>query len=134
MTTLEHKKDSGFVALITAIILSFILILVTTTLSQSSFLTRSILLDSEYKERSAALAEACVDVAKLKLANNSGYSVINYDVAVGSGSCRIDAVVNQTPPNYHTIRTSASSTMEAVTKLEIILEASDLSIYSWEEI
>ena len=71
---LKGKKESGFVALITAIILSFILIIVTTTLNQTSFFTRSILLDSEYKERGAALAEACVDVARLKLANDPLYS------------------------------------------------------------
>ena len=75
----------GFVALITAIILSLILIVITVTLNQSGFFTRSILVDSENKERSVGLAEACVDVAILRLANDPTYAGGAPSVNVGTG-------------------------------------------------
>src|SRR3989344_619469 len=92
MVLKKHQKDSGFVALITAIILSVILLVVTITLSQTSFLTRSILLDSEFKERSTALAEACVDVAILRISMTPGYSATNEDVSIGTETCTIVSV------------------------------------------
>src|SRR3989344_1070246 len=51
-------SNGGFVALITAIILSVILITVTVALNRIGFLTRSEISDAEYKNRSSALAEA----------------------------------------------------------------------------
>ena len=122
----KDKKD-GFVALITAIILSAILLIVTTTLNQTSFFTRSILLDSEYKERSAALAEACVDVARLKLANNPTYPGNEPSIPVGSELCEIKPISGNTIEAKGIYR-------ESVTNLRVIFNPSDISIVSWEEI
>jgi len=128
MTQLRHKKDSGFVALITAIILTAILLIVTITLNQTSFFTRGILLDSEYKERSAALAEACFDIARLKIANDSTYPGGELAIPIGSGFCDVISV------SSNIIRTRATSS-ESVTNLEIeVGPPPDLPIVSWEEI
>jgi len=137
MTTLEHKKDSGFVALITAIILSFILILVTTTLSQNSFLTRSILLDSEYKERSVALAEACFDIARLKLANNRDYILVTPDdtnISVGGNICSIYSLSPNILPRSFPITIRTQGVINDIyTNLEVEIN-SDYDIISWTEV
>src|SRR3989344_8321294 len=71
---LNTKSNKGFVALISAIIISVILLLIATNLSLTGFYSRSNILDGELKEISSGYAEACVDTALLKLANDSGYT------------------------------------------------------------
>jgi hypothetical protein len=120
------QKEKGFVALVTAIILTAILLIVTISLNQISFFTRGILLDSEYKERSAAFAEACVDVARLKLANDPTY-LGDESIDIGVESCKIR------PISSNTIETTATSS-ESVTNLRVEIDPSDISIVSWDEV
>ncbi len=133
----KNKNEEGFVALITAIILSLILISITVTLNQSGYLTRSSLLDTEYKERSTALAEACANVALLKLANDPTYQVASpQQISVGTDSCWIHSVVTGT---QDTIKASATFQDTAAgkgvsTNLIIVVNASDLSVQSWNEV
>ena len=125
------KKPEGFIALITAIALSLILLVVTVTLNQSGFLTRSTLLDAEYKERSSALAEACIDTALLKLANDPSYLGPDLNIAVGSSdTCDIRPVI--TTGSQKTIQTRAIF-QEAETNLEVVVDT-NLSIISWNEL
>ena len=134
-------RKNGFIALITAIVLSVILLTVAVALNQIGFLTRSEVLDSEYKNRSFALAEACVDTALLKLAGNPSYSGGEPSIAVGSDACAIGVVSQNTPSaGQTTINTSAVfpatsvTSQNAVTRLQIIVNSSDLSLISWDEV
>ena len=123
-----NRKQDGFIALLTAILLSLILIIITTTLNQTSFFTRSMLLDAEYKERSAALAEACVDIARLKIANDPTYPGNESSISIGSDICQIRPIIS------NTIETRATSS-ESVTNLRVVISPyPNLSIVSWEEI
>lgn len=133
----EPRK--GFVALITAIVLSVILMTVTVSLNQVGFLARSEVLDSEYKDRSSALAEACVDTALLKLANDPAYTVTTpTSVTVGSDTCSIDSV--GTVGTQIAINTSAVfplpsiTSQGAFTRLQIVVNSSDLTVVSWNEV
>ena len=123
---ISKNRDKGFIALITAIAISLILLVITVTLNQSGFLTRSTLLDSEYKERSSALAEACVDVALLKLVNDPSY-LGSETITIGSDSCDIR------PITLPTIETRAVF-QQAATNLEVVIDPSDLSVVSWNEV
>lgn len=135
MSLRKSNSNGGFVALMTAIILIAILLIVTITLNQTSFFTRGILLDSEYKERSSALAEACVDVARLKLANNILYKPINEIVPIGDRECVIRSITDHPTAGQKIIETRATSS-ESVTNLKVTVEpqVEDIKIVSWEEI
>ena len=126
----ENKKENGFIALMTAIVLSFILMITAVALNQTSFFARSEILDAEYKNRSSALAEACVDTALLKLAVNPGYAGPDPDIPVGSDTCDIRPVI--TTGSQKIIQTRAEF-QEAATNLEVKVDASDLSVVSWNE-
>lgn len=127
------NNEKGFVALMAAIVISLILITLTVTLNQSGFFTRSALLDAEYKERSAALAEACADTALLKLAGNPSYSG-NEIIPIGTDICKIRPTKLDVPvAGQNTIETRAVFN-EATTNLKIIADASDFSIVSWNEL
>ncbi len=130
---LQQNKRKGFVALITAIVLSLVLIVVTVTLNRSSFLTRSAILEAEYKEMSSALAEACADIALLKLAVSSTYT--NDEVIdVNENQCLIKPILDNSPiSGQKTIETRAIY-KESVTNLRIVVNASDISVVLWSEV
>ncbi len=67
-------RERGFIALISVIIISAILLTLIYTLNASSFFARIDTLTSEYKRTSLGSAEACVNAAMLKIAQNSSYS------------------------------------------------------------
>ena len=124
------KKQSGFIALIATVVISSMLVATAFTLSMTSFFARSTLLESEYKERSIALAEACVDTALLKRANDSSYSG-SETIPVGTDSCSIFPIVSVS--GQITIKTKAIF-RNSVTNMQVVANDSDLSIASWGEV
>ena len=124
-------KSKGFIALISTIIISAILLLVATSLSSASFYNRSNILDAELKERSFALAEGCVDAAVLKLAKNFNYSPASggETVDIGADTCTIQSVEASSAGKIIKTR---SEYRNFVTNLEVEVD-SDLSITRFEE-
>ena len=126
----KKKNRNGFTALMATIIISVILFLIASTLSMTGFAGRLNILDSEYKERSVALSEACVDVALLKLAGDQTYTG-NVSVPVGLDTCNIQSI----DPNINPIIIKTKATFQkAVTNLEVKVSKSDLSVVSWQEV
>ena len=124
------SKNSGFIALMSAIIISAILLLMVTSLGLTGFYGRYNILDSELKEYSSALAEACVDTVLLMLANDSGYTGGDTITVSGTDTCTIDStspsdprvfIVHSNPSNYYT-------------KLRITVNVSTITVTAWEEI
>ena len=88
------NDQSGFIALISAVVISLLLITITVALSLAGFLGRFNILDDEYKKISSGLAESCLDTAVLRLSQNPAYTpdpgvpgdqVVN----VGNRTCKI---------------------------------------------
>lgn len=69
-----HTTQSGFVALMTVILIGAILLILIFTLGVSSFFSRYSVLDMENKRASLSLAEGCVNAALLKIAQNPAYA------------------------------------------------------------
>lgn len=130
---LRKKNRGGFAALISVIILSVVLLLIATTLSMTGFAGRLNILDSEYKERSLGLAEACVDTAILRLAQTPTYSVTppGVVVPVGGDSCNIRSITPATDP---IVIQATASFQNAFTNLVVNVALADLSIISWQEV
>jgi hypothetical protein len=125
-----QKKEEGFIALISAIIISLLLLTIVVALNLTGFLGRFNILDSEYKERSVSLAEACVDTALLNLANNLNYTG---PVNIGVDTCNILTVQANTPVAGQTTVKTKAIFQKATTNLEIVVNSSDLSVVSWKE-
>ena len=73
-----RKRTKGFVALMSVILISAILLVLVFVLETWSFFQRIDALDSENKRISLELAESCIDAAILKAAQNPSY---------GGGEC-----------------------------------------------
>lgn len=120
------EDQKGYIALITAILISISLLILTMAVSFEGYFSRFTVLESDHKEKSMYLAEACVQTAILKLAQDSGYTGGEM-IPVGDDECRI---VPGTGGN--TILVQASSS-EAYTNLEVEV-GSDSNIVRWEEV
>src|SRR3989338_4446979 len=131
MISQKIKTNSGFAALMSAIIISAILLLIATNLSFIGFYSRSDILDSELKERSSALAEACVDTALLELANNPNYAGDEAIIVFEGDTCIIQAINPDATPII--INTKAIF-RQATTNLNVKANKADLFVVSWEEI
>ena len=107
MRTIAAKKNQeGFFALMSVIIMSAVLLLMVVTAAALSFRGRFNMLDYENKKISVGLAEACVQVALAKLAENTAFTALNVEVVLETGKvCRICSITGG--PNY-VIKTRAA--------------------------
>lgn len=124
-------RQNGFIALTSAIIISVLLLAITVALGFSGFFGRFNILDSESKERSSALAEACGDTAILNFAQDQSYNPSNQSVTVGSDHCKIVSLA--TAANQTTIKTQACIN-KSVTNLQVVIDSTAFTITSWDEV
>lgn len=127
---IEINVKKGFIALISVIIVSGILILVAITLSLEGFNTRNNILDSEMKERGANLAEACVDNTILKIINDPDFFG-NSTTTIADGNCFVGFIT--TTLGVKTFKTRVNY-KNFYTNFKISINSSDFSVISWEEI
>ncbi len=127
MITKTISKNQGFIALITAVIVSAILLLLATNLSLTGFYNRSNILDFELKEVSFNLAEACIDTAILNMINDSSYNPVNEIFGINGHDCIVESV------NGNIIKTKADY-RNYITHLEVEVDPSDMNVASFKEI
>ena len=85
-TPWTHER--GFVALMSVILICAVLLMVVFTLYVSSFFARFDALDGEHKHESIELAEACVNAAILRVAQDSNYAPLPAGDCIGiKGVC-----------------------------------------------
>lgn len=119
-------SNKGFVALISVVFISLILLVVATTISIGGFYIRSNILESEFKEYSSDLAEGCIDSALIKIVQNTSYNPTNEIIS----ACTIQKVT--TSGLQKTIYAMANY-QKSYTFLQVTIVTSDLSIVSWIE-
>ena len=129
-----RQRQQGFIALISAIVIAALLLTVTATLSFSSYVARFNLLGSEYKERSLALAEACGDTALLKLAQDPNYNPSNEVISLGSDSCTVISLQNNTPIAGQITIITQGQFQKVTTNLKTVVSSGDLVIKCWREV
>jgi hypothetical protein len=127
----KNKQPRGFIALMSAIIISAILITATVTSSLSSFYTRFNILDSEFKNRSSALAEACTDVLLYKIGVDSTYAGPDLNYPVGSDTCNIFAASN--PGGTPRVFKVQGVYQHAYTNLQITVDVNTPAVTAWQE-
>ena len=101
MKFFQQKNESGYIALMSVIIISLILLAFTAVLSMSGYFSRFNALAGEYKRVSLGLAESCVNVALLKIAQNPNYTG-DETVPVGTNNCNIKLVSYNPASGYDT--------------------------------
>ncbi len=125
----KAARSGGYIAIVASIVVATIVGVVALVFSSSNYLGRYDTLALEEKGISRALAEGCVEYARLKLSSNPSY-IGGDTVAVGSSTCRVVSVatVGETK-QIVTAGTSGTKT----TNLMTTMRASDLRILGQEE-
>jgi hypothetical protein len=124
------KKPQGFIALMSAVVISAILLVVAVTGGLTGFLERSNNVNTELKERSASTADACVDYAFLQIEKDASYAGLTVLSLNPLDTCRV--VVSGVSPKV--IRVQATSSKAAVTNLDIRYVATTSQVVSWQEV
>lgn len=124
------KYNEGMIALMSAIILSVILLMLAVTLSFTGLNNRFNVLDSEVKEYSSTLADACIDVALLGFAQNSSYAG-NINTIVGGDTCYVGPVTTIGSQKIFKTRGIHSN---FYTNLKVVIDATNFSVISVEEV
>lgn len=137
------NQQRGFVALMSIIIMTAVVIALIFTVGVSVFFSRFSVLDGEYKRESLALAEACTNTAMVKIAQDPSYapaatgecvSVSDTCGVVGATrTCKICSV--SLSGGMYTIRTRAVYT-GAYTTIEAkgSLGETNFNVSSWREV
>ncbi len=123
------KTQRGYIALMTALVISAILVLIAVSGGLSGFFSRFSALDDELKAQSLALADSCGSQVRLALINDPNY-IGGQAISLGDGSC---AILPTTSDNPRTFKISAQ-TKDAHTNLIIVLDANSADINSWQEV
>ena len=129
-----RATNRGFVALISAIVVSFVLLIAVVTLGMRGITGRMYLLDVERKNTSYALAESCVAIATIKIANDPDYSATNVSAPVGSETCTIVRVTPNTPTATRATLVTRGVKDGATTYLTVVIDEVSGTPVSWREI
>lgn len=127
-----YSRDGGFIAIISAIIISMLIVTLALSTNLSIFWGRFATLDREYHKRSVGLAEGCVDVALLKLANDITYTG-GETQTIGSDQCTILAIPPVPPGSNITIQTTATF-QKSVSAMTVVVANPSLTLVSWDEV
>ena len=131
------NSRSGFIAIVSAVIVAVMLLTVTLSLSFTGFFARFDTLNLEYKERSLSLAEACADTAIFQIASNQAF-VVATPQTVTIGSFTFAYTVGPVSGGINTIKTKATfpqaGVEQSVTNLLISVDSVTLGVTSWDEI
>jgi hypothetical protein len=130
--------ESGYIALISVLIMSALLITITAALSSANYFSRYNILENEFKEHSSYLAEACVNYATGQIAGNTGYTASSVTVPVGQDTCSIASVTTNNPVvGQSTIITQGVypkvPPSQSYTNLKVVVNTANLKVVSWQE-
>lgn len=123
-------SSRGFIALMSAVVIAAVLLIVVVGAGLLNFFTRSNILDSELKARSAALVDACADTVASRLLADNTYAGTE-TISVGSDGCRIGSSV--TSGTNRTFQIEASY-QTAYTHALVTFDTGTGSLVSWQEV
>lgn len=130
MKLFNNKKENGYIAITTALIVSFIILIIATTLGSSALFSRINELDFSFKKMTYYASRSCLDYALLKLAKDINYSG-NETVPVGSYSCVLSLIEDsgnnkilksRVQDSYSGATTNLKLTLDRFTLTTILLE------------
>jgi|SRR3989344_1827515 len=130
LQTINYKLEQGFMALMSAIVMSVLLIAITLSLGISSFFGRFDILDSESKERSMGLAEACVSQATSEVSTGTVYATLTvFPIPNSTESCKRMSEQNG---NEYIIKAQGEFN-KSFTNLKVVVDSSTFDVVSWQE-
>lgn len=126
----KNNFQKGYIALVSAVIISLLLMAITFALNFSSYFSRFNITDSSTKEMSQSLAESCLDKALLSLAQNSSYAGNENVVVNGTETC---SILPLTASSSQKIIQTSATFQKTATNMKAVVNLPAFTIASWEE-
>ncbi|KKT81242.1 MAG: hypothetical protein A3B99_05100 [Candidatus Yanofskybacteria bacterium RIFCSPHIGHO2_02_FULL_44_12b] len=126
----NHNRQRGYIALISSVIIAAVLMAVVFGLAYTSFTARFNILDSEYKEASYHLAEACFDNALVKLIAEPAIYTGNESITLDTYTCTIRPI---TLSGGRYIIETISTVSGATTNMRGLVDQTTFDIISLKE-
>lgn len=133
----------GFIALISIIIISVVLLATTLSLAQFGIASRYFILDLENKNVSEKLAEACIHMTRIYAYNNPKAVMATTSVRVGDKTCLIMNVFQNPASSTESIlyarawRPSTSplapAQNDSITSLRVVVDNNTGDFHQWAE-
>lgn len=117
----KTTTENGYVALISAILISVSLLILVSVVSFEGFFSRFTIFETDQKEVASYLAEACVQTAILKISQDVNYhlsATFPETITVGTNNCEIVSIAQGIFPNRRVIETQGQLG-DAFTNLEV---------------
>lgn len=125
----KFKGQKGYVALTSVIFMSLLLVTITVVLSIINYYSRYNILESEYKERSVAQAESCIDKAVYNVLTGV---VVTYPKTYSDLGCTVESAV-VAGSNFNVLVTG--NYQASKTKLQVQLNsANNYKVVTWQEL
>ena len=127
-----YHSNRGFVALISVLIISAVLLATTLSLAQFGIANRFFILHLEEKMVSEKFADACVHIARIYAYNDPAYeSNTPMSIEVAGGTCVIESIAAEDSESI--IEVSATRN-DAVTNFQVVVDNTDGTFISWNEV
>lgn len=126
------RLRTGFIALVSVILISFMLVVFAASVGMSGYYARANQLNSEVKEQSIASARACVEKAIVDIAASHPTTGT---VTFGGGvySCTINAITADSPVSGQTTIKSQGVYQRSYTNLVVVVDSDTQDVISWRE-
>ena len=132
MNNFSTQPNHGFIALLSILIISTVLFVATLSIAQFGIASRYFIMDLEQKTASYKLAEACLEVVRIKIYNDASYSQnALQNININQEVCTIESV---TKNGLQTIVKVTGKNSLAVTHLQIIFNNQTSDYISWMEV
>ncbi len=128
---MSGNKQKGYIAITSALLIVFLIMVITSALSLSIYFSRFNVFSSEAKERSLALAEACADKALLNFSKNPSYAGNETITVSAPDTCDILPITVQ--GSQRVIKTHGQFS-NTISNIRLVVNATPVSLVSWEEI
>jgi|SRR6185295_1588016 len=127
------QLQSGYIALMSAIVISALLLAITVSLGLGGFFSQTNILDAESKEQSFALAQGCVSVAILDIAKNTIPVSFPATVNIDQNMCTIISINQNSPATGQTTIKSAAAVSKSHTNIKAVINSTTFSIISFSQ-
>ena len=132
MNNFSTQPNQGFIALLSILIISTVLFVATLSIAQFGIASRYFIMDLEQKTASYKLAEACLEVVRIKIYNDDSYSQsAPQNININHEVCTIESVTKNW---LQTIVKVTGKNSLAVTHLQIIFNNQTSNYLSWMEV
>ena len=130
----KNFMSKGFIALMTTLIISFILLSGVLTINFESFQVLMNVWQRHSKELSFSLAQSCVDQAIVRVLQNPSYQTLNTGelIKIKNFSCLIKEVLREEDEMF--LIKSEAEVYKTFTSLEVVFDARNLEIVSFTEV